>query len=228
MPFVPPNHRIISIEDTRELQLPRFLFWAPLTIRKPNAEGKGAVEMLDLLVNSLRMRPDRIILGEIRTQEQAEVLFEAMHTGHSVYATVHADSMSETIRRLVNPPINVSPNLLTAVHLNVVMFRDRRRGIRRIFQLGEYLVSEDGKEVRPNLLYRWKPVDDTIVEHAPPTRLFEDLCTHTGMTNDELKADLDQKEKILRWLVKSNIRQVDEVGKVMHRYYTDQKSVFEQ
>ena len=227
MPFVPPNHRILSIEDTRELQLPKFLFWAPLTVRQANPEGKGAVEMLDLLVNSLRMRPDRIILGEIRKQDQAEVLFEAMHTGHSVYATVHADSMSETIRRLVNPPINVPPNLLAAVHLNVVMFRDRRRGIRRIFQVGEYLVSEDAQDVRPNLLYRWRPVDDTIVQHATPTRLFEDLSTHTGMTNDEIMADLAYKEKILRWLVKSNIRQVDDVGAVMHRYYTDPKSVFE-
>ena len=61
--------------------------------------------MLDLLVNSLRMRPDRIVLGEMRRKEQAEVLFEAMHTGHSVYSTVHANSISETIQRLTNPPI---------------------------------------------------------------------------------------------------------------------------
>src|SRR3989344_5312935 len=83
MPFMPPNHRIVSIEDTRELQLPKFLYWCPLTIRQPNPEGKGEVSMLVLLVNSLRMRPDRIILGEIRKQEEATVLFEAMHTGHS-------------------------------------------------------------------------------------------------------------------------------------------------
>ncbi len=64
MPFIPPNHRIISIEDTRELQLPQFLYWCPLTTREPNPEGKGEVTMLDLLVNSIRMRPDRIIMGE--------------------------------------------------------------------------------------------------------------------------------------------------------------------
>src|SRR3989344_2213343 len=82
LPFMPPNHRIISIEDTRELQAPSFLYWAPLVTRLPNPEGKGEVSMLDLLVNSFRMRPDRIILGEIRKQEEATVLFEAMHTGH--------------------------------------------------------------------------------------------------------------------------------------------------
>ena len=92
MPFIPPNHRIISIEDTRELQLPCFLYWCPLTTRQPNPEGKGEVTMLDLVVNSLRMRPDRIIMGEIRKQKEAEVLFEAMHTGHSVYGTLHADT----------------------------------------------------------------------------------------------------------------------------------------
>ena len=115
MPFVQPNSRIISIEDTRELQLPDFLYWTPLVTRLPNPEGKGEINMLDLLINSLRMRPDRIILGEMRRAREAEVLFEAMHTGHSVYSTVHADTTSETISRLTNPPLNVPPNLLKAV-----------------------------------------------------------------------------------------------------------------
>ena len=225
MPFIPPNHRIISIEDTRELQLPKFLYWAPLVVREPNPEGKGEVDMLDLLINSLRMRPDRIVLGEIRKQEQAEVLFEAMHTGHSVYATVHADSMAETIRRLVNPPINVPPNLLSAVNLNVVMFRDRRRGIRRIFQVGEYVAAEDGKDVRANLLYRYRSADDKIVEHAEPTLLYEDLSTYTGMTVQEIMDDLAYKEKILNWMVKNKIRKVDEVGEIMQKYYNDPNSV---
>src|SRR3989344_3920663 len=133
MSFMPPNHRILSIEDTRELTLPSFLYWSPLVTRQPNPEGKGEVTMLDLLVNSLRMRPDRIILGEMRKKDQAEVLFEAMHTGHSVYATVHADSIADTIQRLVNPPIEVPKNLLGGVNLNIVMFRDRRKGIRRVY-----------------------------------------------------------------------------------------------
>ena len=107
MPFIPPNHRIISIEDTREIFLPEYLHWVPLTTREPNPEGKGEVTMLDLLVNSLRMRPDRIVVGEIRRKEEAEVLFEAMHTGHSAYTTVHANTADETIRRLTNPPIEI-------------------------------------------------------------------------------------------------------------------------
>ena len=229
MPFIPPNHRIVSIEDTRELQLPKFLYWCPLTIRQPNPEGKGEVNMLDLLVNSLRMRPDRIILGEMRRKDQAEVLFEAMHTGHSVYATVHADSISETIQRLTNPPIEVPKNLLAGVNLNVVMFRDRRRGIRRVFQMGEFIPSEEEglPTVRPNILYRWKPMTDEIVEHSSSIRLFEELSRHTGMTLSQIDQDILIKSKILDWMVKSNVRYVDDVGEVIRKYYIDTDSVVE-
>jgi len=222
-PFIPPNHRIISIEDTRELQLPQFLYWCPLTTRQPNPEGKGEITMLDLLVNSLRMRPDRIILGEMRRKSEAEVLFEAMHTGHSVYATVHADSISETISRLINPPIEVPPNLLGAVNLNVVMFRDRRQGIRRTFQIGEFITSEESGQVnvKPNILFRWKPGDDTIVPHGDSLRFFEDLSRHTGMSQFEMNKDIQTKEKILNYLVKNNLRSIIDVGKVLKEYYLD-------
>ncbi|MBN1646141.1 CpaF family protein, partial [Candidatus Woesearchaeota archaeon] len=73
--FFPPNQRIISIEDTREIQLPRFLHWVPMNTRLPNAEGRGEVTMQHLLVNSLRMRPDRILVGEVRRKQESETLF---------------------------------------------------------------------------------------------------------------------------------------------------------
>jgi len=223
MPFIPPNHRLISIEDTRELQPPKFLYWCPLITRQPNPEGKGEVTMLDLLVNSLRMRPDRIILGEMRRKKEAEVLFEAMHTGHSVYATVHADSINETIQRLINPPIEVPKNLLGAVNLNVVMFRDRRVGIRRTYQIGEFITSEESGRtiVKPNLLYRWKPSTDTILKHSPSIRLFEDLSRHTGLSQAEINDDIATKKKILDYLVKNKMRSLEKVGKVMNMYYLD-------
>ncbi len=223
MPFIPPNHRIISMEDTRELQLPQFLYWCPLVTRQANPEGKGEVSMLNLLVNSLRMRPDRIVLGEIRRKQEAEVLFEAMHTGHSVYATVHADSINETIQRLTNPPISVPANLLGAVNLNVVMFRDRRKGIRRTYQIGEFIATEEGGKVgvKPNILYRWKPTTDTMVQHSPSLRLFEELSRHTGLSQSEINKELKIKKQILDYLVKNNIRSLEEVGKVINNYYLD-------
>ncbi len=227
MPFMPTNHRIISIEQTRELMLPQFLYWCPLVTRLPNPEGKGEVSMLDLLVNSLRMRPDRVILGEIRRKEEAQVLFEAMHTGHSVYATVHADSLLETVRRLVNPPIEIPENLLEAVNLNVVMFRDRKSGRRRVYQLGEFIGVEDQNEIKinPNLLYRWKPEKDSIIPHNKSLRLFEDLSRHTGLSLREINQDLAIKKKVLDWMVKKKLRNIDQVGSIMNEYYTSQNSL---
>ena len=197
MPFIPPNQRIISIEDTRELMLPEFLYWTPLVTRSPNAEGKGEVSMLDLLVNSLRMRPDRIVLGEMRKQTEAMVLFEAMHTGHSVYATVHADSASETIARLTHPPINIPPNLLSAVNLNVVMFRDRKRGIRRILQIAEFEI--EGDLAKANIIYRWSPEEDKIRKHSESSRFFEEISRHTGMSEKDIAAYTTEKKKVLFW-----------------------------
>ncbi len=223
LPFIPPNQRIISIEDTRELMLPKFLYWTPLVTRTPNPEGKGEVSMLNLLINSLRMRPDRIILGEMRKHEEAMVLFEAMHTGHSVYATVHADSAAETISRLTNPPMNVPPNLLRAVNLNVIMFRDRRKGIRRILQIAEFEAEKD--EAKANILYRWSPEKDEIVKHGESSRFFEDLSRHTGMSETEIKKILEEKKKILTWLVKSGIRSLEEFGKVTNMYYRDKEAL---
>jgi len=132
--FFPANQRIISIEDTRELTLPNTLHWVPMETRLANPEGKGMITMLDLVINSLRMRPDRIIMGEVRKKAEAEVLFEAMHTGHSVYATIHANNAEETITRLTNPPIDVPKAVLSSLSLILVQSRNRRTGKRRKLQ----------------------------------------------------------------------------------------------
>jgi flagellar protein FlaI len=223
LPFIPPNQRIISMEDTRELMLPDFLYWTPLVTRSPNPEGKGEVSMLDLLINSLRMRPDRIILGEMRKHEEAMVLFEAMHTGHSVYATVHADSATETVSRLVNPPINVPPNLLKSVNLNVTMFRDRRKGIRRVLQVAEF--EADKENARANLLYRWLPEEDRMIRLSESSRFFEDIERNTGMSQNEIAGALTQKKDILTWMIKHNLRDLVSFGKIMIAYYRDTASL---
>lgn len=217
MPFIPPNQRIISIEDTRELMLPEFLYWAPLVTRTPNPEGKGAVSMLDLLVNSLRMRPDRIILGEMRKEQEAMVLFEAMHTGHSVYSTVHADSAPETISRLVNPPLNVPPNLLKSVNLNVVMFRDRKKNRRRVLQVAEFEADKMG--AKANILFRLAADRDEIVKHAESSRFFEEMTRNTGMSETAINESLEEKKGILEWMIKNELRSLEEIGRVTNLYY---------
>ncbi|MFH1722033.1 MAG: ATPase, T2SS/T4P/T4SS family [Candidatus Altiarchaeota archaeon] len=233
MPFMPPNNRIISIEDTRELQLPDFLYWCPLTTREPNPEGKGEVSMLDLLINCLRMRPDRIIMGEIRKKREAEVLFEAMHTGHSVYGTLHADTCAQTITRFTNPPIEIPHSMLDSVHLNVVMFRDRRRGIRRTYEVGEFIMDEEHMEkegrikYKANVMYAWNARTDTIDKVNEPTHLFAELERHTGLNQQEIREEIEMKKKILNYMVDRNIRCIDEVGKILSRYYLDRQTVLD-
>lgn len=225
MPFIPPNQRIISIEDTRELNLPSFLHWIPLVTREPNPEGKGEINMLDLLVNSLRMRPDRIIVAEIRTQRQAEVLFEAMHTGHSVYATLHADTVEQAYRRLINPPINVPEMLLEALDLIVAMYRDRRSGIRRIFQVAELLPPTGRRGASLRVLFRWNRRNDTIERFQKSYKLIERLQMHTGMSLQELEIDVKRRQKVLEWMVKNRINTVNGVGKVIAEYYKNPENV---
>ncbi len=221
IPFIQPNHRIISIEDTREISPPKFMHWVPLTTREPNPEGKGGVSMLDLLVNSLRMRPDRIIVGEIRRQREAEVMFEAMHTGHSVYTTFHANTAEETVRRFTNPPISIPVTMLDSVHLNIVMFRNRRLGLRRPLQVAEFVPERRGNEekLKPNILFRWRGSDDTIVRQNESIRLYDELSLMTGLTRSEIEEEITKKREVIDWMVENSLDNVDKVGRVIAQYY---------
>ncbi len=230
MPFIPPNQRVISIEDTREIMLPKFLQWVPLTTREPNPEGKGGVRMLDLLVNSLRMRPDRIIVGEVRRQQEAEVLFEAIHTGHSVYATVHADTAEQTVRRLTNPPINLPESMVSTLPLIVVVYRHRRKGIRRILEVSELLESgkAEGRElINVNRVFRWKPAFDKYEKDNESIRVLDDLEMFTGLTRSEVEKDLKEKIGVLNWMVKHGVNTVNTVGKIVSTYYSHKEKLLQ-
>jgi archaeal flagellar protein FlaI len=212
--FFPPNQRIISIEDTRELTLPSMLHWVPMETRLPNPEGKGEVSMLDLLVNSLRMRPDRILVGEIRRQKEAQVLLEAIHTGHSVYATIHANDADEVITRLTNPPINIPKPMVASLALIVVQNRNRRTGKRRTLQLAEVLSTGD-----PNVLLQHDVYNDRLVKVGESEAIIEKIRLYTGMTSEQISKDLDRKAKVLKWLILHNMEHVDEIGAFLSKYY---------
>jgi len=223
--FTPPNQRVISIEDTRELYLPEFLHWTPLTTRLPNPEGRGEVTMLDLMVNSLRMRPDRIVLGEMRRQREAEVLFEAMHTGHAVYATLHADDARQTKNRLITPPINLPESMLGALHLIVVQYRQRRTGIRRTFEVSE-MVSQENKAF-VNKIFSWNAREDRIEKVGDYVRLMDELSLFTGMTKKEIDSEMEERKKVLNYMLKNKICDVNEVGKVVGAFYRDKEKLLE-
>ncbi len=220
--FFPPNQRILSIEDTREIRLPKFLHWVPMNTRLANAEGKGLITMENLLVNALRMRPDRILVGEVRRQREAETLFEAIHTGHSVYATFHANNAQEAVDRLTNPPINVPKMVLPAMSLIIVQFRNRRTGSRRTFQIAEIL-----EDASVNVLMQYDALKDKLVKKNKSKSLFKNLSLYTGFTQSQISKDLNEKTKVLEYMKKHGIREVDEVGRVIAEYYTDRKVLME-
>jgi flagellar protein FlaI len=220
--FIPAYQRVVTIEDTRELSLPSFVWnWIPMLTRLPNPEGLGEVSMLDLMLASLRMRPDRIIVGEVRRRREAEVLFEAMHTGHAACSTMHADTAAQVLRRLIEPPIEIPMVELESLHLLVVQYRDRRSNIRRTLEISEIVPGIGGERLTMNHIYHWRPRGDVFEKVNEPMRIYESLNLHTGMTQKEIIDDLNERKMILEWMVKSNVDTVDKVGEVMQKYYSD-------
>jgi archaeal flagellar protein FlaI len=224
MPFMPASQRIISIEDTRELNLPEYLHWLPMTTRPPNPEGDGGITMLNLLQNSLRMRPDRIIVGEVRARQEAEVLFEAMHTGHSVYATFHAERAQEVVDRITSPPMSIPGTVMKSLHLIVIQYRNRRTGQRRCFEICE-IIKDESDQPTLNTLYKWEPRTDTINKMYPSIRIKDELALFTGMSEREIEENLVDKKAILDWMLQANIKDVNTVGRIITEYYLDKNKI---
>jgi flagellar protein FlaI len=220
--FIPPGQRVISIEETRELQLPTHLNlnWIQLTTRDPNPDGLGGVTMLNLIVSALRMRPDRVIVGEIRTRNEAEVLFEAMHTGHSVYSTMHADTCMHVKRRVTEPPIEIPEAELEALQVILTQYRDRMHGIRRTFEIAEVVPGTTERRLELNYLYRWRIKTDSFDRINKSTRVYNDLNLYTGMSVKEIEHDLREKQSVLAWMLENRVTKMNDIGRVINLYYT--------
>ncbi len=226
--FIPPNQRIVTIEDTRELMLAPYQWnWIPLLTRNKNTEGLGEVAMLDLLVTSLRMRPDRIILGEMRRQREAEVLFEAMHTGHAVCSTLHADTGTQALRRLTTPPINLPPSDLESINLLVVQYRDRRKNIRRTLEISEIVPGAKDEYLSTNVVYRWRPRTDSFDKVGEPNKYLKELNLHTGMTKEEINHDIKNRATIIKWMIANKLTDIESVGRIMALYYSKPAEILE-
>ncbi len=140
--FIPKNERIITLEDSAELQLPHVL---RLETRPANIEGKGEVSLRDLVRNSLRMRPDRIVIGEVRSGEAFDML-QAMNTGHEgSLTTVHANNARDALARIENmvsmaglemPAKAIRKQIASAIHLIIQMSR-LEDGSRRVVSVQE-------------------------------------------------------------------------------------------
>lgn|GEM_PF-96689 len=225
--LVPTYHRIISIEDVREIVLPKYLEWnwIPMVTRAPNPEGLGEVTMLDLMVTSLRMRPDRIIVGEMRRKKEAEVLMEAIETGHSIYSTIHANSGYQVLRRLAEPPINIPLMQIELIDLIVVQYRDRKTNRRRTFEISEIEQTSTGQGLQINTVYKWAPRSDTWERLNKPTKLITLLNMHTGMTEEDLFTEIEDRKQILDWMKRAGIDDLDRIGFIVKLFYSNPERV---
>src|SRR3989344_2334504 len=115
----------------------------------------------------------------------------------------------------------IPPNLLGTINLNVVMFRDRRRGIRRVLQIAE--IEVEGDNAKANTLYRWSAETDTLVKHSKSSKFFEDISRHTSMSENEINKELQIKKKIIEWLIKHKVRNLEDLGMTINLYYQNKE-----
>jgi flagellar protein FlaI len=220
--FIRERERVITIEDTAELQLP-IQHLIRFETRSPDVEGKGEVDMDALVKNTLRMRPDRIIVGEVRSGE-ARSLFTAMNTGHDgSMGTVHANSSRETISRLTNPPMDVPLMMLSSLDLILMEARislGDKGLIRRITEVTEIGgLSEDTLAL--SKIYEWDPAKDELQSTGTPSKLKQDLAKELGIPAKEVNNELEKRRLVLDYLLKQNIREFSEVRSWIESYYAD-------
>ncbi len=164
--FIPPANKIVSIEDTPELQVPHPN-WAREVVRgMSNSDGGGgAVTMFDLLKAALRQRPNEIIIGEIRGEEGA-IAFQAMQTGHACMATFHASSVEKLIQRLTGHPINVPKTYVDNLNIAVIQSAVRLKNgkaARRILSINEIIGYDSSTDSFSYVeVFRWDPSEDTF------------------------------------------------------------------
>jgi flagellar protein FlaI len=213
--FIPPKAKIVSIEDTAEVQLPHHNWMREVTRSGSgnDASGGSSVEMFDLLKAALRQRPNEIIVGEIRGVE-GNIVFQGMQTGHPAMATFHAASVVKLIQRLTGAPISVPKTYVD--NLNVVIIQQGVRGkngkmLRRVTSINE-IVGYDSTSDSYSFIevFKWNPVTDTFdfPGNMNSYLLEEKIAPMRGLPSNkkrQIYKDLEQKANILMKIQKSGV-----------------------
>jgi flagellar protein FlaI len=214
--FIPRMSKIITLEDTRELKLPQPN-WIPSVTRDSSShDGKGGVDMYELLKAALRQRPEYLIVGEVRGKE-ALTLFQAMSTGHITYSTMHADSVSSAIHRLENPPIDVPRNMCTALDIMCIQVQTQVGGrrTRRSKQIIEILdIDPRSNELITNEVFRWHEAKDEI-QYSGKSFVLESISDKKGWTEARMIEELKNRQLVLQWMMEKKLRNYKEVSNVL-------------
>jgi len=218
--FIKPDLKVVSIEDTPELNLPHEN-WIPAATRTHFglSTENADVTLFDLLKASLRQRPDYIIVGEIRGAE-AYTLFQAVSTGHLGMSTVHAESVESTVYRLESAPMNIPRTLIAGIDIILVQKRVETAGkpVRKTVTTSE-IVGLDPRsgEILTNEVYRWNPANDTF-DYTGRSYIIEKIAEKKGLTTEEAAEELQRRAKVIEWMVKKNLRNYKDVSNVIRSY----------
>lgn len=210
--FLPPESKIVSIEDTPELQVPHKN-WTREVTRTTRDDSGSDVSMFDLLKAALRQRPNEIMIGEIRGVE-GNIAFQAMQTGHPVMSTFHAASVEKLIQRLTGDPINVPKNYVD--NLNVVIIQSAvnvpGKGMgRRVLSINE-IIGYDSVNQAFNFMdiFKWDPATDTFKFTGKNNSylLEQKIAPRLGIPENQVRRiylELDRRAKILRKIHQAKI-----------------------
>jgi flagellar protein FlaI len=227
--FIKPGLKLVSVEDTAELNLPHEN-WIPSVARTGFGDAGdkvGAITLFDLLKAAVRQRPDYLLVGEVRGEE-AYTLFQAMATGHLGMGTIHGESASSVIHRLGSEPMNIPKPLLTMIDAIAVQLRTEVNGkpARRTRAVTEILgLDPKTKELITNEVYRWDARSDTF-EFSGHSHILEEKMQRKGLNENEVQKELHKRRTVLDWMVKKGIRKYPDVVSVIRDYYADPNRVF--
>jgi len=223
--FIQPAQKIVSIEDTQELNL-HHENWIPAVSRQNFTDGRiGEINQYDLLRASLRQRPDVIIVGETRGKE-AYTLFQAMATGHGGFSSIHANSVEATLTRLNSAPMDIPKpliaNTLDLIYLQLKL-KVKGKSVRRVIQVSEIDgYDEKTGEIKTNEIFRWNPHTDKFNKTFKKSVVLNKIKERYGESDEEIKVGLEKRRKVLQMMNKENIRDNVDVAEVIRKFYVEE------
>jgi flagellar protein FlaI len=226
--FIRPELKIVSVEDTAELNLPHEN-WIPSVVRTGYGfeESAGAITLFDLLKAAVRQRPDFIIVGEVRGEE-AYTLFQAMATGHLGMSTIHAESVDSVLRRMESEPMNIPRSLLATIDVIMVQIRTEIDGkpARRAFAIAEMIgLDARTKDFKVNQVFQWNAKNDSFV-YSGYSHILERNMKKFTLDESEVHKEILHRKAVLEWMAKNNIRRYTEVANMIREFYADPARVY--
>ncbi|MEM3737455.1 MAG: type II/IV secretion system ATPase subunit [Candidatus Bathyarchaeia archaeon] len=226
--FIRPELKIVTIEDTAELNIPQENLIQALTRSGFGIAGKAAeITLFDLLKNAMRQRPDYIIVGEIRGEE-AYTLLQAITTGHGGLSSMHADSVQSAIYRLESEPMKIPRNFIAAINAIIILGRPHaeERAARRLLTCTEIMgMDPETKHLLTNTIYQWDAERDDFV-HTGTSNFVKRVMAKKSLTEAVVNEDLGMKSTILRWMVENNIRRHSEVADIIRQFYFNPERLY--